>query len=145
MIIKDFSEYIQCEMSVSSSYSLQKIFLRLEQSLATPYTGYFLQYKVGSVHFNLLATSCSSVWNDRLPLKCMNKYQFSSTNCIGIIQDSRHLQQTYRNSSALSAVLRHLDRQKRLEQVTQIHNTVCTVTKSSLCLLSQLVISLFHL
>ena len=124
---------------------MQKILLRLEQSLATPYTGYFLQYKVGSAHFNLPTNLCSSVWNNRLPLKCMNKYQSSYTTCTGIIQDSRHLLQTYRNSSALYAVLRHLERQKRLEQVTQIHNTVCTVTKSSLCLLSQLVISLFHL
>lgn len=34
---------------------------------------------MGSVHFNLLANSCSSVWNDRLLLKCMNKYKFSYT------------------------------------------------------------------
>jgi hypothetical protein len=34
---------------------------------------------------------------------------------------------------------------KGLEQAAQIYNTICTVTKSSLCLLSQLVISLFQL
>jgi hypothetical protein len=124
---------------------MKKEFLKLEQSLVTPYTSYFLQYKVGSENFNLLASSSNSVWYDRLPLTCMNKYQFSYTAFTGIIQDSRHLQQTYRNSSALSGVLRHLERQKWLEEVTEIHNTVCTVTKSSLCLLSQLVISLFHL